>query len=66
MVLGLAGIDRPSDVAGFVRRIRENHEDRIMCADLLRANAERGGNKKAHCDGMVYEAVAILEEMIQQ
>ena len=66
MVLGLAGLDKPSDAAGFIRRIRENHEGRIMCADLLRANAERGGNKKAHCDAMVYEAIAILEELLEE
>ncbi|MDO4804027.1 MAG: C-GCAxxG-C-C family protein [Lachnospiraceae bacterium] len=65
MVLGLAGLDRQSDTVGFVRRIRENHEGKILCADLLRANAERGGNKKEHCDGLVYEAVAILEEMLE-
>ena len=64
MVLGLAGFDKPSDAAGFIRRIRENHEGRIMCADLLRANAELGGNKKAHCDAMVYEAVTILEDLL--
>jgi hypothetical protein len=35
-----------------------------MCADLLRVNAQRGGNKKEHCDGMVFEAIEILEELL--
>ncbi len=44
MVLGMLGKDKPSDATGFIRRIRDNHEGRTMCADLLRVNAQRGGN----------------------
>ena len=64
MVLGMLGKDKPSDASGFIRRIRDNHEGMTMCADLLRVNAQRGGNKKEHCDGMVYESVEILEELL--
>ena len=28
-----------------------------------RANAQAGGQKKAHCDGMIYEAIKLLEEL---
>ncbi len=64
MVLGMAGLDKPSVAAGFIRKIRENHEGMTMCADLLRANAERGGIKKEHCDNMVYEVIEILDELL--
>ena len=64
MVLGLAGFDKPSDAQGFIAKIRNNHEGMMMCADLLRANARRGGIKKEHCDKMVYEAVEILETLL--
>ena len=64
MVLGLAGYDKPSDAAGFIRRFRENHDGLTMCADLLRVNKENGGIKKAHCDALVYEAVEILENIL--
>ena len=37
-----------------------------MCADLLWMNAERGGEKKPHCDAMVFEAVELLEDILGQ
>lgn len=64
MVLGLAGFDKPSDAKNYIGRIKEKHDSMMMCADLLRANAERGGIKKLHCDKMVYEAIEILEELL--
>ena len=64
MVLGLAGFDQPSDAKNFIAKIREKHDGMMMCADLLRANAERGGIKKQHCDKMVYEAIEILETLL--
>ena len=63
MVLGLMGYDQPADAQKFMKRIKENHQGMMMCRDLLRENAERGGDKKEHCDALVYEAVGILEEV---
>ena len=64
LILGMAGFDQPSDAKNFIAKIREKHDGMMMCADLLRANAERGGIKKQHCDKMVYEAIEILETLI--
>lgn len=64
MALGLLGLDDPSDANAFCRRIRDNHEGCLLCRELLKMNAERGGQKKPHCDAMVYEAVALTEEML--
>jgi hypothetical protein len=36
----------------------------LDCRDLLRANAEKGGARKPHCDGMVFEAVRAVEEIL--
>ena len=33
------------------------------CAALLRASKDRGEEKKAHCDGLVYEMVQAVEEL---
>ena len=63
MILGLLGISDPGIVNEFQRRIKENHNGMINCVDLLRANAQAGGQKKAHCDGMIYEAIKLLEEL---
>jgi len=64
MVLGLYGIEGQADVNAFCRKISGNHEGHLLCKDLLKLNAERGGEKKPHCDAMVYEAVKLVEEML--
>lgn len=65
MVLGLAGLG--NDAAdSFTRRFRELQEGRTECRELLRANVERGGQKKPFCDGMVFSAVALLEEILRE
>ena len=64
MALGLLGKDDPADANAFCRKIRENHEGCILCRELLKMNAERGGEKKPHCDAMVYEAVKTVDEMV--
>ncbi len=64
MVLGLAGKDDPAMANAFCRTIRDNHHNCLECRDLLRINHEQGKEKKPHCDGMVYECVALAEKMI--
>lgn len=65
MVLGLYGVNDPKIIAAYARRIRDNHQGYLDCADLLRINKEQGGEKKAHCDQMVYENIAIVEELLR-
>ena len=64
LVLGLLGFDGAQDANKLCQEVRKKHEGLIDCRDLLRVNAERGGDKKAHCDAMVYEAVALVDAMI--
>lgn len=64
MVLGAAGLDDPSVAAAFTKKIRENHGGLLDCRDLLRVNAEKGGEKKPHCDAMVYESVALVVDLL--
>jgi C_GCAxxG_C_C family probable redox protein len=64
MVLGLYGIEDPVTVGELFRTVRDNHNGCLNCADLLRMNREAGGAKKPHCDGMVYEAVTLLEQIL--
>ena len=33
------------------------------CADLLRANAAKGGEKKPHCDNMIEEVITLIDEL---
>lgn len=66
MALGVMGTADRKTVMAFFRRMRENHDGLITCVDLLRKNAEAGGEKKPHCDAMVYESVALVTELLNE
>jgi len=61
MVLGAKGVDSPMAVQQFRKEIAEKHDGMTDCADLLRANAQKGGDKKTHCDKMIQEAIELAE-----
>ena len=65
MALGLAGVDDPQTANEFVRKIRENHNGLVSCADLLRVNAENGGEKMPHCNAMIRESIGCVEEILR-
>ena len=50
--------------AELYRRVKENHDGLIDCRDLLRVMAEKGQQKRPHCDGMIYECLEILEDIL--
>ena len=62
VVLGLFGIDDPS---GYYQALRESHDGMLDCADLLKRNKETGGEKKPHCDALVYECVSLVEKILK-
>ena len=66
MVLGAKGIESPKVLNEFRKRIADNHGGMTDCADLLRANAAKGGEKKPHCDGMIKEAIEIMDELVEK
>ena len=49
----------------FMTAMKQNHEGMTNCGDLLKKNAELGGAKKPHCDGMVYEAVENVVKVLK-
>jgi hypothetical protein len=63
MVLGALGVSSPGAVGAFQRTIRDNHNGMTNCADLLRDNALKGGEKKAHCDSMIMESIRLIDEL---
>ena len=65
MALGVMDAASRKNVAALRRQMLENHGGTLLCADLLRKNAEEGGQKKPHCDGMVYEAVQLVEKLVE-
>ena len=66
MVLGLFGMDDVRILNSFYRRIKDKHEGHLMCADLLKLNAEKGLPKKPHCDQMVYDSVQFVYEILKE
>lgn len=66
MVLGAKGIESPMILKEFRKRIADKHDGMTDCADLLRANAAKGGEKKPHCDRMIKEAIEIIDELVEK
>lgn len=66
MILGMYGEESPAVVGEFYRRVKEKHEGYLDCANLLRMNKEKGGERKPHCDAMVYECVQLVEEILRE
>ncbi len=66
MALGLFGLDDPKILGEYHRILRERHDGMLECAELLRANAALGREKKPHCDAMVLECVDLVEEMLRK
>ena len=65
MTLGLFGIEDMQSVKEFYSRFKETHEGCLECADLISIGKEKGLEKKPHCDILVYESIAILEDMLR-
>lgn len=65
MALGISGASDSAAAHEFMRRMKAGHDGVIDCAHLLAANAKTGTPKKVHCDGMVFEAVTIVAEMLK-
>jgi len=66
MVLGLFGVDAPSDTQALIKDFSARHSDMINCSDLLRANAAAGGQRKSHCDALVFEMVEYVEKVLKE
>ncbi len=66
LALGLAGLDDPEISNDLIRRVRENHGGLIHCKDLLRVNAENGGEKMPHCNAMIRECIGYVEEVLRE
>lgn len=66
MLLGLFGVEDPAVIADYYNRIKANHDGYLDCANLLRINKENGGEKKPHCDAMIFECVELVETILKE
>jgi len=66
MALGLLAGDDKELLNKYYKTLRERHDGRLNCADLLRKMKEEGIPQKQHCDGMVFECVELVEELLME
>ena len=66
MVLGLCAGDDKELLNKYYKTLRERHDGSLNCADLLRKMKEEGIPQKQHCDGMVFECVKLVEELLAE
>ena len=66
LALGLSGVDDAAVVNEYYRKIRSNHDGMMNCKDLLRVNAEQGGEKMPHCNAMIRECIGYVEEILKE
>lgn len=64
MALGALGYGEDK-TRELLRAFREREGD-LTCARLLAIGKEKGVDKKTHCDGMVFAAVELLEQLVQK
>ncbi len=66
MVMGFSGVDDPEALKEMYGKILEKHENMMNCRDLLRVNAERGGEKLPHCNAIICECIRYTEEILRK
>ena len=66
MALGLMGVEDAGVLNGYYRKLKAAHDGMLECKDLLRANAERGGEKMPHCNAMIRECVGYVEQILRE
>lgn len=64
MALGAVGCDEEARKT-LIARFKEKN-NYVNCADLLKQATANSEDRKSHCDRMVYECVALAEELINQ
>ena len=64
MVLGLLGYGDP-ETGALIRQLK-GERGATHCAALLKSARERGEERKAHCDGLVFEMVDYIQKLLDQ
>ena len=60
------GIEDAATIGAYYNRLKDNHEGKLDCVDLLRINKEKGGDRKTHCDGMIQEVITLVEQILTE
>ena len=63
MVLGMLGYGE-QEATALLRKVRQER-GALDCATLLRTSHEAGIPRKTHCDGIVFEMLQVVEDIIK-
>ena len=65
MALGLAGLTDRGLTEEYYRKIEAAHGGMLNCRDLLKGNAEKGGEKMPFCNALICECISYVEEILR-
>ncbi|MBR3196540.1 MAG: C_GCAxxG_C_C family protein [Clostridia bacterium] len=66
MALGLFGLDDKETVGTYYDTLKERHSGMTDCAELLKASVQNGIPRTEHCNGLVFECVTLVEELLRK
>lgn len=65
MVLGLFGVNDVAILEVYYDLVKKRHGS-LLCDDLLETARNNNIEKKANCDGLVYECIEIVEGILKE
>lgn len=66
MVLGMFGIIDDETIFGYYEKLNRSHDNMLNCSELLKDFTEGGPPRKPFCDGLVYEVIGIVEDILRE
>ena len=65
IALGLFGLKSPEITREYTAKIKAKHDNTVICAEMLALSKQRGEEKHDHCQGLVLDCVAAVEEILR-
>ena len=66
MVLGMFGITDDETIGRYYEKLNQLHHNMLNCSELLKDFREDDPSRKPFCDGLVYEVIGIVEDILKE
>lgn len=66
MVLGMFGITDDGTIGRYYEKLNHSHHNMLNCSELLKDFIENDIPRKPFCDGLVYEVIGIVEDILRE
>ena len=66
MVLGMFGINDDETIGRYYVKLNQLHHNMLNCSELLKDYIENDIPRKPFCDGLVYEVIGIVEDILRE